>query len=132
MSIEEDLQNMLKHFSAGKGLPFEAMLKNLMNTVEVNTLTQMQTELSKMQDTITKRVQQLAAQRANVAASGLGDEDLNPYTILGVGMDASEQEVKKAYRKAATKAHPDKGGSNEKMMLVNAAYEAIKRFRGWQ
>lgn len=40
-------------------------------------------------------------------------------------------ELKKAYRAAAKKAHPDLGGSDEAMKQVNAAYdEAVERLKG--
>lgn len=37
------------------------------------------------------------------------------YTLLGVGKDATQDEVKKAFRKIAIKEHPDKGGDPEKV-----------------
>lgn len=48
------------------------------------------------------------------------------YNILGVGKDASDDEIKKAYRKMAHKHHPDKSGGNEaKFKEVNEAYQVL-------
>ncbi len=48
------------------------------------------------------------------------------YNILGVGKDASDDEIKKAYRKLAHKYHPDKAGGEEaKFKEVNEAYQVL-------
>jgi len=47
------------------------------------------------------------------------------YKIVGVSRDADPRTIKKAYRKAAKLAHPDKGGSEAKMALLNEAYEVL-------
>jgi len=47
------------------------------------------------------------------------------YKVLGVSRDADKKAIKKAFRKAAIKAHPDKGGSEAKMAAVNEAYEVL-------
>ncbi|MDZ7798122.1 MAG: molecular chaperone DnaJ [Patescibacteria group bacterium] len=48
------------------------------------------------------------------------------YNILGVGKDADENEIKKAYRKLAHKYHPDKkGGDEAKFKEINQAYQVL-------
>jgi len=42
-----------------------------------------------------------------------------------VEQDASEKEIKKAYRKLAVKHHPDKGGDEHKFKEISAAYEIL-------
>lgn len=48
------------------------------------------------------------------------------YELLGVDKSASEAEIKKAFRKAAHKHHPDKGGGDEKKFKeINEAYQVL-------
>ncbi len=48
------------------------------------------------------------------------------YTILGIPRNASQDEVKKAYRKLAHQHHPDKQGGNEaKFKEINEAYQVL-------
>ena len=61
----------------------------------------------------------------------------DPYSILGVKYDASDDEVKEAYRNLVRKYHPDnytddnplKDLANEKMQEVNEAYDQIMKMR---
>jgi len=50
----------------------------------------------------------------------------NYYEILGVGKGASDEEIKKAYRKLAHQYHPDKqGGDESKFKEINEAYQVL-------
>lgn len=54
----------------------------------------------------------------------------DPYKVLGVSPDASDEEIKRAYRQLAKKYHPDLNPGDQeaarKMQEINAAYEQIK------
>ena len=61
------------------------------------------------------------------------------YKVLGVSPNATDEEVKKAYRKLALEHHPDKvaalgedvrKAAEKKFQEINAAYETIKKQRG--
>lgn len=60
----------------------------------------------------------------------------NPYTVLGVDVTATDDEIKKAYRELAKKYHPDNYADSpladlaqEKMKEINEAYDTIQRER---
>lgn len=57
-------------------------------------------------------------------------EEKDFYKILGVSRDASDEEIKKAYRKLAHEFHPDKHSGDkskeEKFKQINEAYSALK------
>jgi len=50
------------------------------------------------------------------------------YDILGIGRNATDEEIKKAFRKLAFKYHPDHNrgdGAADKFKEINEAYEAL-------
>lgn len=60
----------------------------------------------------------------------------DPYAVLGVPKNATDEEIKKAYRELARKYHPDNFADNplsdlaaEKMKEINDAYDAIMNAR---
>jgi len=56
----------------------------------------------------------------------------NPFDVLGVAPNASEEDVKRAYRDKAKLLHPDKGGNEEQFKRIQIAYEVIKKLKGWK
>lgn len=61
---------------------------------------------------------------------------INPYGVLGVSSDASEEEIKKAYRTLSRKYHPDaninnpnKAQAEEKFKQIQEAYQQIMKER---
>lgn len=61
---------------------------------------------------------------------------MNPYEVLGVREDASDAEIKKAYRNLVKKYHPDHYKDNsmgsvaeEKIREINVAYDTIQKMR---
>ena len=75
----------------------------------------------------------------NIHLGPEGEDD--PYEVLGISRDASDEEVKRTYRKLIRENHPDTlmaqgvpqefiDLANEKMATINAAYDRIEKQRG--
>jgi curved DNA-binding protein CbpA len=51
--------------------------------------------------------------------------NINYYDFLEIDSNATQEEIKKAYRKKAVKLHPDKGGNEKDFSLLNEAYQVL-------
>ncbi len=78
---------------------------------------------------------------ARIMARHMGGGEADPYEVLGVAPDSSEDEIKKTYRRLIREHHPDKliaegmpeemvQVANEQMAAINAAYDRIAKLRG--
>ena len=56
----------------------------------------------------------------------LGEKSSNDFDVLGVKPNASEEEIKRAYRKLSKENHPDMGGDAKEFERISKAYERIK------
>lgn len=54
-------------------------------------------------------------------------DDEYPYCVFGLKRSSSDEDMKKAYRDAILKAHPDKGGDAEEFRMYRQAWENYLR-----
>lgn len=62
---------------------------------------------------------------------------MNPYEVLGVSQNATDEEIKAAYRRLVKKYHPDRfandpekqAAASEKLKQINAAYDMITKMK---
>ena len=71
---------------------------------------------------------------------GYNPAPVSAYEVLGISTDATEDEVKTAYRKLAMRHHPDRVASlgqdiqkkaEAEFCKINEAYESIKKYKGF-
>jgi DnaJ-class molecular chaperone len=61
----------------------------------------------------------------NISRDGDKIADMEYYDLLGVPGNVTDLDLKKAYRKAAIKNHPDKGGDEEVFKVIGEAYRVL-------
>ena len=78
-----------------------------------------------------------------IRAAHIGPDKGDPYVVIGVAFDASDEEVKATYRMLVRENHPDKliargvpeefiRLATDKLAVINGAYEKIEKERGWR
>lgn len=79
-----------------------------------------------------KRMDAIGARSTWIEMHGDGKEDdVTAEVVLGVERDATQEEVRRAYRIRASECHPDRGGSPWAFQTVQKAYqELLERFAG--
>lgn len=76
-----------------------------------------------------------------IRAESIGSTEENPYRVLGLARTASDEEIKKTYRRLIRENHPDRltaegmpedfiEVATQRMAAINAAYDAIAKERG--
>jgi len=143
----------LKHFLDAPSIPIQEICRDISMRAQVELRIQLLHYLfgiaqadGQVSDQETRILQQLA-QWLNVppmdfnSVKSMFKTDLKAdYEVLGVNENASDDEVKKAYRKQAVRYHPDKvatlgdeyqKGAKEKFQRLQEAYDNIKKNRGF-
>lgn len=147
----EHLQ-VLKHFLDNGQIPITDICNDIRNRISVDGRIQMVHYLFQVakadghvDDRELKIIEQLANKLGIPAMEFESVKNMfyrsadSDYKILGIEASASDEDVKRAYRKMAIAFHPDKvaqmgeeyqKGAKEKFQQIQDAYENIKRKRG--
>ena len=143
----------LKHFLDAPSIPIQEICRDISMRAQVEIRIQLLHYLfgiAQADGVVSEqetRTLQMLAQWLNVppmdfnSVRGMFKHDLkSDYEVLGVEESATDEEVKKAYRKLAIRYHPDKvaslgeeyqKGAKEKFQRLQEAYDSIKKVRGF-
>lgn len=73
-------------------------------------------------------IQGIRELRGDVSPDGVSPQDLDMcYKILGLSPSSSWSEIEHAYRRKAKIHHPDKGGDEDAMRVLNDVYSKLKK-----
>jgi len=136
MGLEEEMFKLFGDFSAfGKGktpnIETSRLVMSMLRRMEVDMLRKVRSQIDNLISK-SERERQTAWKTEGIPYGSTTDYgDLDPFKILDVDMNATFEQARSAYRKKASKAHPDAGGTHEDMVKVNAAWQAMCMFKGW-
>ena len=120
------------------------LLNRMIMGMQKGAASAMQEELKNIQDELLKgtfdpqKIAEFAKKMGidlNAMPGMMGQQPgFDPYAVFHLDKSASDEEVKRAYRKVMSTIHPDKAGPELTFMatIANAAYKLIKKERGWQ
>ncbi len=142
----------LKHYVNGGEIPLEKICSDIKLRTQVEVRIQLMHYLfgiakadghvADVELQILKRIANLmeVPQADFESVKNMFYRDVNSdYTVLGIESNATEEEIKKAYRQMAIRYHPDKvaamgdeyqKGAQEKFQKIQESYENIKKQRG--
>lgn len=148
--VQQHVQ-VLKHFLDSSSIPIQQICQDISMRMPVETRIQLLHYLfgiaqadGSVSDVEIKHLEQIASfMRVPPldfrSVQGMFKKNLDgDYETLGVDANASDEEIKKAYRKMAVRYHPDKvasmgeefqKGAKEKFQKIQEAYENIKKAR---
>jgi hypothetical protein len=87
-------------------------------------------DLKERDDRISSHVLQLSWVKEKLEAEVNFMRSRGAYATIGVGPEASDAELARAYKAQALRLHPDRGGSTEAFQALQSAYERILKQRG--
>ncbi len=90
-----------------------------------------------------EQLNQMIGQRSSYRPGPEADRQPNPYQVLGIDRNASEKQIKQAYRRLMSRYHPDKMAgqkvpakmreyAHDKVREVRAAYDQIRKQRDFR
>lgn len=106
---------------------FDRVGKQMFNRFGFN-----QTELLDIYMECMQKIMKTEIDRLNDEIDKMMKSTYNPFSVLGVKQNLTENDLKNAYRNKAREHHPDKGGKEEDFKKIQVAYEVIKKMRGWK
>ncbi len=119
------LQKMLRGMQKGMAEGIEEGMREVLDELMKGTLDP--AKLAEMMKMMGLDMSQLSSAMGHVPG-------FDPYRILGLDKSASDEEVKKSYHQLLRKLHPDTAGvegTSFLLQMVLAAFEMIKKERGW-
>ena len=150
---KEHLQT-LKHFLDSGQIPLNEICADIKNRLKVEGRSQLIHYLfsvakadGHVDETEMRTIEQLAAKMGVPAMEFESVKNMfyrnaeSDYKVLGIDATASDEEIKKAYRKMAIVFHPDKvaqmgeeyqKGAKEKFQQIQDSYENLKKKRGFK